>query len=463
MTPQIRNGIAVFSPQGFLDGNNAPTLIMKEDINFMTKLKVRGVIVSFKKVVFFNKNGLTFLVDILLRIQKEKDIEVGFFDYKPEIYKQIMHFFKGTPEIHLFQSQRVLDLFIDGKKEEEEKLLLYAATSDQRGIMLMKLKERGISDVSIAKDKDELRGKLSEINFDVVIDSSYLALFTSKMPFYTKGNAVIYSVEGYIDGEIANSFNYDYHLNSLAVGFKVFIFNCENVNSLNTHGVNFFNKLAVNSAEYGANLCICGLNLSKTPEILLETLQSGGIFFEESIESALKNEELNEEDDGAVNKKGLKTISKKLVKELPIFVDSTVETIEVMTGANSEKAGATIGECHIENGDNMICSSVGFFGDIEGVLFLFFPRDIAKKACLLLLGEDSKDLNEELDALSELINIVAGKVKADLINKKEISIQNTLPRTYDNIKKPTSVINNRKGVFVKMLFDKEPFYFFLTR
>ncbi len=463
MTPQVRNGIAIFNPQGFIDGNNAPQIINNDDIKYIARVKARGVFISFEKVIFFNKNGISFLVETLLDIRKDKDVEVGIVNYKPSTYKQLMHFFKGHPEIHLFQSLKILDLLMDGKKEETETVVVYNSDSDQRGTILMRLKEKGLSDIELAKSYDEFRDKVQQKKFDIVIDSTFLTHFSKRVPYYTKENAVIYTLEGYIDGNIKESFDYEYHQNSLLIGFKTFIFNCKHVKSLNTHAVNFFNRLAVLGAEYGANICITGMDYTKIPETLLEEMKAGGIFFESDVQSALKNEELNEEDSGAAVKKEVKALSKKLVKEMPVFIDATVTSIEVMTGAKSKKEGANIGELDIKDKRDFISASVGFFGDLDGIMFLFFPREIARKACILLLGEESKNIGEELDALSELINIITGRVKTVLISQKSITIKNTLPRTFDKIEKAKAVIGDRKGVFVQMSFDGEPFYFFLTR
>ncbi|MCV6606918.1 MAG: chemotaxis protein CheX [Campylobacterales bacterium] len=464
MTPQIRNGIAIFSPQGFIDGNNAPLIINNEDLKFLNRIKARGIMISFEKVIFFNKNGINYLTDTLLKIRKSKNVEVGIVCYKNDVYKQLVHFYKGSPEIHLLQSLKVLDLLIDGKKEEEHKVIIYNKDSDQRGSLLMRLKEKGVEGTEIAKTPEEYREKIKLDQYEITIDSTYLTLFSKKVPYYTKDNAVVYGLDGYIDGEIKESFDYEYHNNSLAVGFKVFIFNCTTVNSFNTHAVNFFNRLAVTGAEYGAAICLTGLDYSKVPEVLQEEMKAGGIFFEDSLESALQNEDIIQEDDGAtVVKKEQKTISKKLVKEVSIFVDATVETIEVMTGAESHKENVQIGGFNISTDKEFISASVGFFEDLDGMLFLFFPREIARRACLLLLGEKAESITDELDALSELINIITGRVKAVLLNQKGITIKNTLPRTFGKMEKTKSVIADRKGVYVQMAFDGEPFYFFLTR
>jgi len=45
--------IAIFTPQGFLDGNSAMQVITIQDIQTTMNLNVSMVLVSLKKVIFF--------------------------------------------------------------------------------------------------------------------------------------------------------------------------------------------------------------------------------------------------------------------------------------------------------------------------------------------------------------------------------------------------------------------------
>lgn len=85
----------------------------------------------------------------------------------------------------------------------------------------------------------------------------------SKLVAHTRGNTVIYTMQEYIDTAITESFDYRYHRNSLLVGFSLFIFDAAVVRSANTAGLHFFQKLAMESAEYGATICIAGLDRNR--------------------------------------------------------------------------------------------------------------------------------------------------------------------------------------------------------
>ena len=57
MRAVVKDGVGIFYPQGFLDGNNAPSFLTIDDIKATEQLKVDMLLVSLKKVIFFNFNG----------------------------------------------------------------------------------------------------------------------------------------------------------------------------------------------------------------------------------------------------------------------------------------------------------------------------------------------------------------------------------------------------------------------
>lgn len=52
MKPVIRQGLVLFSPQGFLDGSNAATIITMAEISQIEAAEVRAVFISLKSIVF---------------------------------------------------------------------------------------------------------------------------------------------------------------------------------------------------------------------------------------------------------------------------------------------------------------------------------------------------------------------------------------------------------------------------
>lgn len=464
MRAVVKDGIAVFNPQGFLDGNNTPVLLTMEDIRATEQLKVDMILVSLKKVVFFNKNGLDIFVKLLLNLRSKMHIVIGFCDYDHKKYNAIMKFYEEGVNFSLFRTQKIASLFASNNRCETHTILVYNEDASQRSTMAIELFDFGHNPVIAQSKKEFEEKKQNKDAYYAIIEDTFLGLFGQKIATRVTGNAIIYTVSNYLDAEISDSFNLTYHTNSLNVGFRLFIFDAYKVVSMNIHAFNFFSKLASSAAEYNATLCFVGMTFEKTPEKFKEDLEDSGIMFFDHMDDILKNKELLEElgASGAAVVKQKRTLNKVIVNELPRFIDATVSTIEMMTNAKANKEAASIDKLSIESSNNKIASSIGFYGDMDGMVILVFPQEIAKKTCELLLGEATDDQEAILDALAELVNIIGGRVKG-LLSEHKISVDITLPRTYMNVDDLLDMVQDKKGVQVDLNFDNDKFVFFLTR
>ena len=68
MRAVVKDGVGVFHPQGFLDGNASGAFLSIEDIEATSKLQVDMILVSLKKVIFFNRNGLDQIVKMFAKV-----------------------------------------------------------------------------------------------------------------------------------------------------------------------------------------------------------------------------------------------------------------------------------------------------------------------------------------------------------------------------------------------------------
>ncbi len=464
MRALVKNGIGVFSPQGFLDGNNGGTFLSIEDIEATIKLNADMILVSLKKVVFFNRNGLDIFVKMFKKIREEKHIPVGFCDYDLKKYQAIHNFYKDDLNFSLFGSLSIAELFAASFKNSNKNVLLYNEDKSQRSAMAIELHDGGHNPILAQTQEDFNKKKSKENAYDVIVENTFLGQMGNNVAARVTGNAIIYTVSSFLDAEIGNIFNIAYHNNSLNVGFRLFIFDAYKVISMNVHALNFFSRLASSAAEYNATICFVGLTFEKTPITFKETLEDAGIMFFEQMDDILADKELLNElgASSVATVKNKRIINKVTVSELPKFIDATVATIEMMTNSNAIKEAAEVHAIKIENHDGKIASSIGFYGDIDGMVILVFPKDIAKKACQLLIGEETDDLDLILDTLGELVNIVGGKIKT-LLSDEKINVNITLPRTYPDINSLLEISQNRKGVQVDLAFDNDKFLFFLTR
>ncbi len=464
MRAVIKNGIGVFHPQGFLDGNSSLSMLSIEDINATLHANVDMVLVSLKKVIFFNRNGLDAFVKLFQKVRSEKHITVGFCDYDEKKYNAITKFYKDEIIFSLFITQEVASLFASSFQNKSKNVLLYSEDKSQRTAIAIELHDNGHNPI-IAQSLAEFEQKAKvESAYDVIIKDTFLGQTGQKVATRVTGNAIIYTVSSFLDAEIGSSFDINYHTNSLNVGFRLFIFDAYKVVSMNVHALNFFSKLASSSAEYNATICFVGMSFDKTPISFKETLEDSGIMFFNQMDDILQDKELLQElgASSAAVVKNKRTLNKVIVTELPNFIEATVGTIEMMTNSKAYKEAAKIDTIAIADSDDKIASSIGFYGDIDGMVILVFPVNIAKKACELLIGEETDDKELILDTLAELVNIVGGKVKT-LLADEGYSVDITLPRTYSDIASLMEVAQNKKGVQVDLVFNDEKFLFFLTR
>ena len=464
MRAVVKDGIGIFYPQGFLDGNNAPSYLSIEDVKATEQLKVDMLLVSLKKVVFFNPNGLDVFVKLLLRIKAKNHIAVGICDYDTKKYETIIKYYKDNLAFSLFKNSKIAELFASSYNVKDKTVLLFSDDPSQRSAMAIELYDHGHNPVVAQSRSDFNEKSMRPENYYEIIDNTRLGLMGQKVATRVTGNAIIYTVSGFLDAEIGNTFNILYHNNSLNVGFRLFIFDAYKVISMNVHAVNFLSKLCSAGAEYNATICFVGMSFDKTPVAFKEELEDAGMMFFNNMDEILKDKELLDElgGSGTAVIKHKRFLTKNIVQELPIFIEATVSTIEMMTNAKAVKQSANVQVVDIKEVDDKIASSIGFYGDMDGMIILIFPKELAKKSCLLLIGEETDDIAQILDSMAEFVNIIGGHTKT-LLSDQNISVDITLPRTYESVSTLLEVVSEKKGVQVDMTFNDDHFTFFLTR
>jgi CheY-specific phosphatase CheX/anti-anti-sigma regulatory factor len=463
MRPTVKGRIAIFQPQGFLDGNNAPSFLTVDDIKATEALNVDMLLVSLKKVIFFNKNGLDVFVRLLDNVRNKNHITVGLCDYDHAKFKTITAFYGGGLNFSLFRSEKIAELFAPTNKSDSRTVLIYNEDPSQRSAMAIELFDYGHNPIIAQTQKEFEEKKKNADLYYAIIEDSYLGLFGQKIATRVTGNAIIYTISNFLDAEVTNTFNIAYHMNSLNVGFRLFIFDAYKVVSMNVHALNFFTKLASSAAEYNATICFVGFTFEKTPESFKHDMEDVGILFFDQMEDILKNKKLLQDLGGSSSSsKQTRSITKALINELPNFIDATVSTISMMTNTTATKSSVNIQHLEVTMAQNKYASSIGFYGDLDGIIILIFPRKIARKTCALLIGEETDDEEAILDSLAEFVNIIGGRAKVLLAEKKQ-RVDITLPRTYGNVDSLMDMVQNKKGVQVNLDFEGSQFTFFLTR
>lgn len=461
MKPVVKRKVAFFSPSGFLDGENAVDIISPFDVDYLLESKLEGAFISLKKVVFFNKRGITILIESLQRVRESCGTVVGFCDYDNKKYKMLIDMFSKNLNFSLFDTSEIVGLFLndDLKDAKEKNILIYVEKSEQKNQLAMELYERGFSPV-VAKDESDFLSKKNDAQF--IVENAYLGKLDKTPTVYIKDNVIVYTLKGFVDSSIDKKFDMTYHFNSLKVGFKLFLFDCDDVSSLNVHGVNFISKLSTAGAEYGATIVITALDARKITHKLSNDLEDAGVLIYPSLKSLFDDEKMIHEasESSSVAKKS-KGITKKLIESLSDITEATVKTIEVLSGYNTRKKSIKIQPLGVLNEEKMLSVSIGFYGDIEGILILVVEKAITKDTCRILLEEESNE-DDVLEALGEFIHIVGGKISQQL-HKKNIKIEVTMPRTFDSVKHVIASQQNNRGAQIDLSANGYNLTLFLTR
>jgi CheY-specific phosphatase CheX/anti-anti-sigma regulatory factor len=465
MKPIVKKRISAFYPQGFIDSNNAYFIITDDDINFSFEKEAKMMLVSLRRVVFFNINGISILLDSMKKARdKNPSLTIGFCDYSTMQYDTIKRFFEKNLDFSLYRTFKVATLFTTPSIAQES-ILVWNESYEQRNLQSIELFERGYNPVVVHKEREYLEHVKREGAYDEVVKDTFIGS-VGIVPFArVSGSAIIYTLTGYLDATIDYQFDYSYHKRAIRTGFKLFIFDMKNIVSMNVKVLDFFKKLVREAEKYKGTIAIVNLSDSDALKRIREEVEKAGVRFFITLDEILNNKKLMMELGGIIKEDHIhgKSVTRNLITHLPSFINATVSTLEMMLGVPAVKTGRIkIKDLEVSQGNKKLASSIGFYGDLEGIIILVFPFSLAKKSCSMMIGEEISSLAEVLDSLAEFVNVIAGRVKTHLADQN-IGVSITLPRTYSSTDELIQTLSLGKGIQVDLNFNEETFTFFLTR
>jgi len=445
-----------YRPQGFLDASNASLIITPNDIKSFENKKIKYVSIDFAKVISANINALRFLNDIFESLYK-KEIECCFFNVNKSVYNLLLKI--NNTFFNIYETEEVERLFTSEEIIQKDVYLCCINNDENKNLIIYHLVKKGYMPISINSESEIKNSENS-----IIIKNSLISKFTNRVSAIVKNNIVYFYFDGFLDADITQKFDIDYYRRSLSIGFRAFVFHMSNVKGLNIHAISFFAKLGVESAEYGAFMAIVGLNTKNVQQKMLTDLEDVGFLFFADESELEKSEALKEvkKNMDVVYKKH-KRITKELVNLLPYFVNSTITTVELMTGIIATKETPDLTKMELDlSSDSYVASSLGFYGDIDGMVVLIFSEKLTKNISKILLGEEAQTKEELHDIVAEFANIIVGNTKTEFA-KHDVEINMTLPKVFDAIEDLKTLVSEKKAIEVKFYFDGEEFYFYLTR
>ena len=441
-----------YRPQGFLDAEAVGEIITPAEISMFEKRGIHCVSIDFSKVISANMNAIRFLNDIFEMLYK-KNIEGSIFNANKNI-RTIISNLKNC-FFNYFENETVERIFCDEGFVAQDPVILCNIEDDQNRNMLMYY--------LIKKGYNPQIVNGGECGEGIIIKDSFVSKISNRVGAVVKNGIIYFYFDGFLDANLPSLFDIEYFRRNLLIGFKAFVFDMNGVKGLNVHAVRFLSKLGVEAAEYGALLAIVGLNAKNVQKNLIEDLEDVGFVFFANEEEFLNSEEYKDViSSNEVIYKRSKKITKDFVKVLPFFVNATISTVELMTGVTATKEAPGIKEVTLDTSKDYVASSIGFYGEIDGVMILIFTEKLSRRISKILLGEEYGSKEDLVDMVGEFANIIVGNVKMEL-KKHDVDINLTLPKVFDEIENLQNIVVNRKGIEVKFYFDGEEFYFYLIR
>jgi len=445
-----------FRPQGFLDAKVVSEIIMPADIKLIERKGVKCVVVDFSKIISANMNAIKFLNDVFEMLYK-KNIDCTIFNANNNVLNILNNL--DSSFFNYYESEEIMKLFCDEDYAPNKPIFLCCIKDDQnKNMLIFNLVKKGFTPI-VVDSMDDIGSEDA-----IIIKKSFISRIANRVSAIMKNGIIYFYFNDFLDANISNMFDLEYYRRNLLIGFKVFIFDMNGVKGMNVHAVRFLSKLGVEAAEYGALLAIIGLSKKYIQPKLIQDLEAVGFVFFKDEEEFLNSDDYKDAiNNSSVIYKKSRKITKDFVKVLPFFVNATISTIEMMTGVKATKEAPNIKEVNIDTTrKDLVASSIGFYGDLDGTLILIFTEKLSRAISKILVGEEFTTHEEMVDMIGEFANIIVGNVKLEL-ERHDLDINLTLPKVFDKLEELQNIVVNKQGIEVKFYFDGEEFYFYLTR
>lgn len=135
MRIHYKDALAIIKPFGFLK-NEAKRLSDKQ-IQILQSRRIECVLVSFKDIVYFDKQDLANLIATLQDIATRANVNVGFCDYSTYKHHIILKNLGVLVTFSLFETYQVASLFFGrlSKNKLKEKILLFNSNVQKRDLI----------------------------------------------------------------------------------------------------------------------------------------------------------------------------------------------------------------------------------------------------------------------------------------------------------------------------------------
>jgi CheY-specific phosphatase CheX/anti-anti-sigma regulatory factor len=459
--PILIDDIAQFFPEGLIRDNDAKTLaeFIESSKSKVDSLGAKAILLSLKNIDDFTPEGIDEVAKALRELGKATKLTVGFSDYNDELYEKLKPIYEEE-KISLYKNSLVATLFLGlNKISKKSDVILYHTDDSVRKALSAELMAKSIR-VLIAKNRKEFeKYNANKSPSTIVINNTMVDVASKYVTTSIKKHLIVYSLYDRIDKNIDLHFDTASHNKKIKEGYRVFIFDCKGITHFSVEAIDYFVSMALSERKYNVSLCFCNLEEEVVFKDLKIRLRKGGCKLFPDLESILANKQVLAIAEASKNRQS--GLTKDLVAKLPLVVNAAVDTFESLTGGSAKKVNHKITTLEVDSKEKLMASSIGFEGDVDGMIGIVFSKPLAQEIMLGMFGEEVDDEDEIVDVLREFANIVAGRTKT-LMQEQNVHINIEIPNSFKCYTELKKNIGERQGVLIYLTLNDKPIYIFLT-
>jgi CheY-specific phosphatase CheX len=460
LKPDIHLNIAIYHIFGEMVSSSVDELLnrIENHLHILRSMHIQGLLFSFENVTKIDKKALLKLIKGLGVFHVKMRARIGLSDYSDKMYKALRALIISSP-LGLYKNIDVMSLAVGTSKiASNSGVLVYSHNVDERQLIASTLIANNYFVIMAISNKDLLFKAKDEHRYDSIVHNSYFSNIHEEVAISFDNNIYIYEFQGILDGSIYSRINIDDFKYRLSLGYSVIIFDFTHIYHMNLRAALFLLELEQIASSFSALIGCIGLSNHKIDANALSTLDKANIWLFEDLDHVVEDEEVIKKTQTRLPM-FTDGISKKLLELTTHFMSSSIQALNLYELANPKKVPPKqvgINELSIINPS--VITHINFSGDYEGEFFFLFEKVSAHTlADNILVGMDKYTMEDYLDAMSEFVNSLTGKLKSNL-RKQNKCIQFNLPYSSQNLESFLDVDDVRTFILTAFEYNNKKYY-----
>ncbi len=465
LKPEIELQIATYR----IGGKNLTEHAADEVVNrieqhqhILRGMHIQGLLFSFKGVEKIDKNALMTLVKAFNIFHAKLRTFAGFCDYSSTQFNVLQLFIKNTP-LALFRNREVMALAIGTSPLHNfSSILVHTDDVDDRQAIASTLISNNYF-VIMAMSKQDFQAKMMDKNrFDRVVSLSYFGNMHEDVGVKFEHDIFIYEFKGALNEDISKRISVKDFQYRLELGYRVFIFDLTRIFHMDLRAAYMLLELDKLAQPAGAQICVVDINKEKIDTNAISILGKSNLWVFDSLEEVYEDEEIMLMT-GRRRVHYTTGISKDLLSFVPHLIAASMQSLDIYEIRNPEKSPSKQTKLsQLVRLKPTIATHITFDGDYEGELFFLFAQKSTETLITHILGDfDSFEGEDFLDAMTEFVNSVTGKLKSNL-RKKHKCVQFSLPHSTAALEDVIDGHPEQAVVLTSFKCEGHPYYVALT-